>query len=54
MSTFATESKLNRFRSCSSKTGLIYLDLVVALREGYPECFFSSIPTFVFTTIIQE
>lgn len=42
MSTFATESKSNRFRSCSSKTGLIYLDLVVALREGYPECFFSS------------
>ena len=40
MSTFATESKSNRFRSCSSKTGLIYLDLVVALREGYPECFF--------------
>lgn len=38
MSTFATESKSNR--SCSSKTGLIYLDLVVALREGYPECFF--------------
>ena len=42
MSTFATESKSNRFRSCSSKTGLIYLDLVVALREGYPECFFLS------------
>ena len=42
MSTFATESKSNCFRSCSSKTGLIYLDLVVALREGYPECFFLS------------
>ena len=46
MSTFATESKLNRFRSCSSKTGLIYFGFSGGTSGGIPGVLFFFYPDF--------
>ena len=44
MSTFATESKMNRFRSCSSKTGLIYFGFSGGTSGGIPGVLFFFYP----------
>lgn len=46
MSTFATESKLNRFRSCSSKTGLIHFGFSGGTSGGIPGVLFFFYPDF--------